>query len=382
MPLRTPLEIAQALVRIPSVNPHYDDASAGEGAVVDWLDAWGLGHGFESFRQNVLPARDNIFFQLKNGEGPHLLLNGHTDTVSVAGMVIPPFSGDVRDGRLWGRGSADMKGPLACMLAALLRLRESPATWRGTLTVGCVVEEETQYRGILALIERSRNYDFAIVGEPTGLRVVRGCKGSFRFSLRATGRAAHSSEPHKGRNAIVGMARAIPALGEFFDTGLRAYSRDGFGTSTGSIGLIEGGSGINIVPDHCLVQVDIRTVPEQDCAVTYAALQAHVHSRVGPLEGVTLAFENPPPHSSPAFETPQSHPLVRTACALVGQAASDVVAFGCDASKLAAAGIPSLIFGPGDIAQAHTADESIALADLDAGADAYVRLSRALLPPH
>ncbi len=377
----TPLDIAQALVRIPSVNPHYDAASPGEGAVVDWLEAWGRGQGLAPERQAVLPARDNIFFVLANGEGPHLLLNGHTDTVSVAGMRIDPFGGEVREGRLWGRGAADMKGPLACMLSTLLQLRASPGTWRGTLTVGCVVDEETQYRGILALLRRPAHYDYAVVGEPTRGRVVRGCKGSFRFSLRAAGRAAHSSEPHKGCNAILGMARALPVLAEFFETGLRQFSREGFGPSTGSVSLIDGGSGINIVPDQCRVQVDIRTVPGQDCAATYEAMQAHVRERCVGLAGVTLAFDNPPAHSSPAFETPGAHPLVRTACALTGQAASDVVAFGCDASKLSACGVPSIIFGPGDIAQAHTADESIALTDLEAGAESYVRLARALLPP-
>lgn len=381
MPLRTPLEIAQALVRLPSVNPHHDPASAGEGLVVDWLDAWGRSHGFDTFRQNVLPGRDNIFFRLRNGaDHPHLLLNGHTDTVSVAGMIIPPFSGNVHDGRLWGRGSTDMKGPLAGMLAALLQLRESAATWRGTVTVGCVVEEETQYRGILALIERKEPYDFAIVGEPTGLRVVRGCKGAFRFSVRTTGRAAHSSEPDKGRNAIVAMAPVLEMLQDFFDTDLRRFQVEGFTPSTGSIGLIEGGSGINIVPETCAIQIDIRSVPGQSWDETLAAMQAHL-SRKLPASNGSFVID-PPLNISPAFSTPPDHPLVRTACEVLGRTHSETVAFGCDASKMAAAGIPSIIVGPSEIARAHTADESIGLDELEAGCDAYVRLARALLPPN
>ncbi len=377
----TPIEIAQSLVRLPSINPQYDSASAGEGAVVDWLEQWGRANGFAPVRQSVLPGRDNLLLTLHNGDGPHLLLNGHSDTVGTAGMSINPFGGDVRQGRLWGRGAADMKGPVACMLAALLRLRERRADWRGTVTFGCVADEEYKYRGILALLDQSIAYDFAVVGEPTGLRVVRGCKGSFRFAVRTRGRAAHSSEPHKGRNAIVGMARVIPALAEFFDTGLRAFAREGFGTSTGSIGLIEGGSGINIVPDQCSVQIDIRTVPGQDCQAAYAALQSHVRARAGALDGVALEFDEPPPHFSPAFETADAHALVRTACSLAGQTASDVVPFGCDASKIAARGIPSIILGPGDIAQAHTADESIGLDELEAGEAAYIQLALSLLKP-
>lgn len=381
MPAQTPLEIAQALVRLTSVNPHYDPTSAGEGAVVDWLDDWGRGHGLDTFRQNALPGRDNIFFRLRNGaDRPHLLLNGHTDTVSVAGMIIPPFGGEVRDGRLWGRGSTDMKGPLAGMLAALLQLRASAATWRGTVTVGCVVEEETQYRGILALLERNEHYDFAIVGEPTGLRVVRGCKGAFRFGVRTTGRAAHSSEPEKGRNAIVAMAPVLEALQDYFNTGLRRFQVEGFTPSTGSIGLIEGGSGINIVPENCAIQIDIRSVPGQSWDETLADMQAHLSRRLPDINNAFII--DPLRNCSPAFATAADHPLVRTACAVLGRSGPETVAFGCDASKTAAAGIPSIIVGPSEIALAHTADESISLADLDAGCDAYLRLVRALLPPN
>ena len=143
------LEIAQALVRIPSVNPDYDAASAGEGAVVAWLESWGRANGFHVTRQAVLPGRDNLFLQLRNGaDHPHFMLNGHTDTVGVGGMKIPPFGGEVRDGKLWGRGASDMKGPLACMLAAALQLKNAPSSWRGTLTVACMADEEFRFRGV------------------------------------------------------------------------------------------------------------------------------------------------------------------------------------------------------------------------------------------
>ena len=146
------LDIAQELVRRPSVNPLHDPDSPGENKVVDWLEEWGKEQNLETLREPVLPGRDNISFAIKSGQGPHLLLNGHTDTVSVAGMDIDPFSGEVRDERLWGRGSTDMKGPLACMLATILQLRARD-DWKGTLTVGCVVDEETEFQGILKLIE-------------------------------------------------------------------------------------------------------------------------------------------------------------------------------------------------------------------------------------
>src|SRR6476659_1045527 len=112
MPIKptSPLEIAQAMVRIPSVNPNYDPASRAEQDVAAWIESWGREHGFDTQVQPVLQGRSNIILRFRNGaDHPHLMLNGHTDTVAVAGMSIPPFGGNVREGRLWGRGAADMK---------------------------------------------------------------------------------------------------------------------------------------------------------------------------------------------------------------------------------------------------------------------------------
>ena len=373
----TALEIAKELVRRPSVNPTHDAESPGESAVVDWLEGWGRTHTLQTLREPALPGRDNISFTIKNGIGPYLLLNGHTDTVSVAGMCIEPFSGEVREGRLWGRGATDMKGPLACMLAALLELR-ARKDWRGTVTVGCVVDEETEFQGIVHLIKDHEPWDFAVVGEPTNLRVVRGCKGCLRTVVRVQGRAAHSSDPQQGRNAIVGMAPVLDAVQAFFDNEIARFAREGFSPCTGSVGLIEGGAAVNIVPDTCAATFDIRTVPGQDTAATLAALENFVRERVGERDGYELIFD-PPYHDSPNFETPAGHPLVQTACELRDQPEADTVAFGCDGSKLAAVGIPTIILGPGNIAQAHTKDEFIALTDLVSGTEAYVNLARALL---
>ena len=437
----TALDIAQALVRIPSVNPDYDPASAGEGAVTAWIEEWGRAHAFTVWRQPVLPGRENVLLQFRNGAAhPHFMLNGHTDTVGVGGMTIAPFAGEVRDGRLWGRGASDMKGPLACMMAAALRLKNAPSTWRGTLTVACMADEEFRFRGVTAMLEqlvgrdavepsapvgrdsvepylegseasaasisgevtpgRDARYarascvgkwgsteshptgglpDFAVVGEPTRLRVVRGCKGCLRFAIHALGRAAHSSKPHEGRSAVVAMAHAILALETHFTTRLTQIAAPGFGTSTGSIGLISGGTGVNIVPERCTIQVDIRLLPGQDWRATYTEIQALLRERCRRVPDVEWQFDEPSV-VDPSFEFPADHPLVTTACAVLGQATPDVVFFGCDASKIAARGVPVIVLGPGDIAQAHTVDEFIALADLQAGTEAYLRLAQALMP--
>ncbi|KAF0170818.1 MAG: acetylornithine deacetylase [Limisphaerales bacterium] len=404
----TALDIAQALVRIPSVNPDYDPASAGEGAVTAWIEDWGKANGFTVWGQPVLPGRDNILLQFRSGaDHPHFMLNGHTDTVGVGGMTIAPFGGEVRDGRLWGRGASDMKGPLACMMAAALRLKNAPSTWRGTLTVACVADEEFRFRGVSAMLDQmctepvpaassrrpdetnasdgdckspARLPDFAVVGEPTRLRVVRGCKGCLRFAIHAVGHAAHSSKPHEGRSAVVAMAHAILELERHFATRLAQIAAPGFGTSTGSIGLITGGTGVNIVPERCTIQVDIRLLPGQDGLATHQEIQTLLRERCRQVPDVRWVLPEPSV-VDPSFEFPADHPLVKTACAVLHQPAPDVVFFGCDASKLAARGVPVIVLGPGDIAQAHTVDEFIALADLEAGTEAYVRLAQALMPP-
>ena len=378
----TSLDIAQSLVRIPSVNPYYDPASAGEGAVTAWIENWGRANGFTVWRQPVLPGRENIFLQFRNGaDHPHFMLNGHTDTVGVGGMTVAPFGGEVRDGKLWGRGASDMKGPLACMMAAALQLKHSPTSWRGTLTVACMADEEFRFRGVTAMLEQMGDAlpDFAVVGEPTRLRVVRGCKGCLRFAIHALGRAAHSSKPHEGRSAVVAMAHAILALEKHFATRLAQIAAPSFGTSTGSIGLISGGTGVNIVPERCTIQVDIRLLPNQDWRTTHEEIVRLSDGWLDQVpDGVRFQFD-PPSVVDPSFELPALHPLVTTACSVLQQPESDVVFFSCDASKIAAHGVPVIVLGPGDIAQAHTVDEFISLKDLEAGTNTYARLAAALM---
>lgn len=372
------IETTQSLVRLASVNPSYDRNSPGEEAVTEWLLQWAAQQGLETFTQEVLPGRRNVVIRLPNGAAhPHLLLNGHTDTVAVDGMSVAPFEALLKDGRLWGRGTADMKGPLACMLHALVELKNQPSAWRGTVTLACVVDEEATFAGIRHFLANERNFDFAIVGEPTKAEVIRGCKGCLRFFIRAHGKSAHSSTPHLGSSAISAMAGAILALDRLFETSLASIHHPDLGGSTGSIGTIVGGSGVNIVPEFCEVRVDIRLVPGQDWESTYAEIRQAVSATDAP---VRWEFD-PQPLVDYPFCLSKDHPFVLEACKGAGREDSQVARFSCDASKIAAANIPCVIFGPGDIAQAHAADESIAIDELEQGVHAYVDIMKTLLPP-
>ena len=202
----TALDIAQALVRLPSVNPDYDPASAGEGAATQWIEDWGRAHGFSAWRQPVLPGRENVFLQFRNGaDHPHFMLNGHTDTVGVGGMTIEPFSGEVRDGRLWGRGASDMKGPLACMLAAALRLKNAPSTWHGTLTVACMADEEFRFRGVTAMLEQLVGRDCVAPPSPVGRDSVEPhLERSEASAASISGEVTPTQETRSARASFVG----------------------------------------------------------------------------------------------------------------------------------------------------------------------------------
>jgi acetylornithine deacetylase len=271
-----------------------------------------------------------------------------------------------------------MKGPNACMLATALELKRDLSNWRGTLTLGFVVDEEYRFSGIKVLMEKIAAPDFAVVGEPTSMNVVRGCKGVLRFSARAKGRAAHSCDPSKGRSAIVAMSDAVLQLNAFFGKRLAEIRRPEFGSSTGSVGIMQGGNGINIVPENCSIQVDIRLLPGQDWAATYRDIQECVRSRARIVEGIEWSFDEPPFIDIP-FETPAADALVQSALAAFGRKEAGVVSYGCDASKIAAKGVPTIIAGPGQIDQAHTANESIALTELNEGTALYTKLARLLL---
>ena len=374
------LALARELVRIPSVNPDYDPSSPAELNVARRIKDWAAENNIDCREQTVVDGRSNLILTIRNGsDRPLVHFNGHMDTVAVDGMTIDPFGGEVRDGRLWGRGSADMKGPLACMLTAALHLRDAPETWQGTLSIGCMVDEETRFRGVQRMVEDFEPPDYAIVGEPTSLGVVRGCKGVLRFAVRTRGRAAHSSRPTEGRNAIAGMARIIPALDDFFRDELARTARPEFGPSTGSIGLIEGGAGVNIVPEECRIQVDVRLLPGQDWRAVMDRVQALCAEAVAGLDGIDCTVE--PPHLiDSGLELPPDHELVGKALQATATEKSSIVFYGCDGSKIAAKGVPTIILGPGDIAQAHTADEFIELEQLEKAPGIYEALAKALMP--
>jgi acetylornithine deacetylase len=368
------------LVRLPSVNPMGRALSSPdlyEHRVTAYLEEFFRGLGVPSERQPVAPQRENIVARFEApGARRTLVFEAHQDTVPTDNMTIDPFGARVEGGRLYGRGACDIKGGMTSMLAAFARLvREKP---RGACNVvmACSVDEEHTFLGVQETVKRGLKADMAVVAEPTGLRIVKAHKGLCRWKVTAPGRSCHSSTPELGQNAIYRMAYLLHYIEEYAGE-LRASRSDPLlGPPTLSVGRIEGGTSVNTVPDRCVIEVDRRLIPGE------AAEQAH-------LDFVKWLKENAnPPFAAdygqlwincPALSPDRNGELVTTLgqCidAVTGKHEVIAVPYGTDASTLAAAGIPSVVFGPGDIARAHTCDEWVPLDEVERAAEVLYRLA-------
>lgn len=354
--MSTVSDLLSQLVRIPSVNPAGDPGTSevGEKRCADFLAGYLRDLGAEAELREVFPDRPNVVARFPSDRPgkPRLLLAPHTDTVSVVGMTIDPFSGEMREGKIWGRGSSDTKGPMAAMLAALRNCRATLATLSHEIWFAGLMGEEVGQHGSKTLAGEER-FDFVIVGEPTGLETVHTHKGSARLTLRSHGKAAHSSTPDRGVSAITKMLDALEVFRREAGVDFATRCDPVLGAPTYNIGTLHGGSNTNIVPDFCEAAIDIRTIPGQDVQPLLDLLGA----RFPDLEIQAKI--------SASLRTEPDHPLVGL---LASCGAPPVGApWFCDGALFAAAGMPAVALGPGSIAQAHTADEWISVADLEKG---------------
>jgi acetylornithine deacetylase/succinyl-diaminopimelate desuccinylase family protein len=368
------------LVAIPSVNPMGRALSGPEffetkltAYLEQWFDALGVRHE----RLPVAPGRDNLLaWYDQPGARPRVLFDVHQDTVPVGGMTIPPFIPTIEQGRLYGRGSCDVKGSMAAMLWAFARLvREKPAGAASVL-LACTVDEEFTHLGSSRLSAMSHGADLAIVAEPTLLDVVTCHKGVLRWKIRTNGVACHSSTPELGVNAIYRMGKVLESLESYAATVKRIKPHDVLGAPSLSVGRIEGGESVNVVPDWCEVEVDRRLIPGEvpDQCIRDAREWLTTHL----VADNSFDFAKPWVQMPPlAPEASAWLPCLITAIEAATGRRPQVrgVPFGTDAGPLSATGIPCVVFGPGDIAQAHTKDEWIDLDQVTQAAEAYFRIA-------
>jgi len=344
-------QLLQDLVRIPSVSPLGDPGTAakntGEARIAEYVADFLSKLALDVKLHDVEPGRPNVVGRFSSrGARKSVAFAPHTDTVSVAGMTIDPFGGEIRDGRLYGRGACDTKGSLAAMLAAVANVVRQKEFREGDLDICfcALMGEESGSHGARALLQRGFRADFAVAGEPTNCRVVHTHKGAIAFKVITRGKSVHSSMPERGESAIKKMAGVVEyLLGEYTDS-LKRIHNPILGSPTTNVGIIRGGSQTNIVPEYCEIEVDRRTVPGEDHEEILRQLRERLSVEVEMI-GVC----------GPLYTDPQN-PFIRA----LGQETVGAPWF-CDAAFFAEYGIPAVAFGPGSVAQAHTADEFVEL---------------------
>ena len=369
------------LVAIPSVNP-MGRGLAGpgflEGGTSDYLEAWFVKLGVEFVREVVSPGRDNLIARYDApGSKRTILLDAHQDTVPADGMTIPPFTPELKGGRLYGRGSCDVKGGMAAMLTAFARLVVERPEGSASVIMACTVDEEFTHTGSSRLADGRIRPDLAIVAEPTLLNIVDRHKGAVRWKIRARGVACHSSTPHLGRNAIYDMARVVRMLADYAEELAGSTPDPVLGPPSLSVGRIEGGTSVNVVPDWCEVDIDRRVIPGERAGDCPGRVREYLDGRPGDFEG--LDFLPPWVNMPPLIPGPAEKflPALIRAIEGVGKRKPEVmgVPYGTDAGPLGESGIPCVVFGPGDIAQAHTKDEWIELEQVRLASEIYYQMA-------
>lgn len=366
------------LVQTESENPPGNEAEAGR-----LVESFCRDLGLDVQVHEAVPGRPNVLARWEGGPGPTLGFCSHIDVVPAGDpslWAVEPYGASIDGGRLFGRGSSDAKGPIAAALEAIAMLKASGFEPSGTLELELVSDEESGgFKGAGWLVQEGLvGPDLAIVGEPTLLRVVRAQRGIAWSRITTRGLAAHGSAPERGVNAIDHMTALII---ELLDS-VPDISHPVVGAPTLSIGTIHGGAKLNIIPASCVIEIDRRTIPGETNEDVIGQFEAAVERARAVYPDIDATVEIV--DSGAPFEMPADSRLVRTmteATRVATGSEPEIIGFrgASDARFLVEAGAEVIVFGPGDIALAHTARESIDLDDLARGAIAYaIAFSRLL----
>ena len=374
-----PVALTRALVAIPSVNPDLEPGGAGEREIGEWcaelLRDWGFGVSLSE----TAPGRTNVIARLGDA-GPTLLLQGHLDTVGVEGMEGDPFDPRIVGGRIHGRGSCDMKAGLAATLAVARRVaRETPS--RGELVVAFTSDEEYASIGLQHLLDGGLTADAAIVCEPTSLALLPANKGFAWFELLFRGRAAHGSRPDLGVDAIRHAGRFLSALDSLESDLLARKPHALLGHASLHAGTISGGTAPPVYPAECRLTMERRLLPGEELPDVEAELREAVE-RAG--RGVSdWSVELSRGLTRKASEIDPSHPLVERLLKAIDAEGVPPRVEGMTAwvetAFLTESGIPAVCFGPGSLAQAHTAEEWVEISEIEAAARILEAFTREFL---
>lgn len=368
------IQILSDLIRTESVNPAYD-AQSSESEIQKQIARYFRDHSVETCEQEALPGRSNVIAKLPGRDtSRRIVFEAHCDTAGVSQMTILPFHPEIRDGRIYGRGACDTKAGLAAMMQAIVDLKQTCTVPPCDIWVASTIDEEHTYRGVLKLCE-GLQAAAAVVSEPTNVKMAVASKGCLRWRITVKGRAAHSSMPGLGINAIEHMAWVVQCLGDH-RVQLQKVCHPLVGSPTLNVGLIQGGTQVNNVPEACWIEIDRRLVPGEQPESVLSSYRDLLHKLQAARPVLDWSME--PLLQDEPMQTPVNSMIAtsaREALKAAGLDGSPVgVPFGSDASKFARAGIPSIIMGPGSIEQAHTADEYVELEEVEKAFVVYRKL--------
>jgi len=377
------LQLTQDLIAIES----HIDASGREARIGRSLVAWFARRGITVELQPVAGDRANVIARVAGGDGPSLILSGHLDTVPAGGMR-DAFAPRIEQDALWGRGACDMKGAVAAMACTLVEIERlcmnGLLSLAGDLIFVGTIGEETGSIGVKALVDAGITADYAVVGEPTNLRVAVAHKGVCFLRITLTGRGAHGSCPEKGVSAASYAVRIVAALEDDLRPRLGERKHPLLGASTINIGRICGGTQPNIVAERCEIDIDRRTLPgEPDAIAEVREVASTICDGVKGLSHEVTEMDETSIVPHVALGTPPDSKLAQTAgavCRSLGLDSEPIgVAYWTDGGHLAARGIETIILGPGDIANAHGPHDHVSVDDLGQAAEAYAWIAIRLL---
>jgi acetylornithine deacetylase len=369
------LDILQELIRTPSVNPTLaPNEGHGEGTIAKLAKEWLTARGIKSWLEEAAPGRPNVAGEVGNGKGPTLVFCAHLDTVGTAGMTIPPFEPNVEGTRVYGRGSYDMKGSAAAVMSAASEL--GAIDFPGRVLIALVADEEYASLGAQDFVRRHKA-DACVLTEPSEGRLVLAHKGFVWAEIVTTGKAAHGSRWDLGMSAIAKMGKIINALERFDEQVLRNRTHPLVGPASQHCSMIRGGSGLSTYAEQCSLQVERRTLPGETPEQVIQELQEVVW-RSDERAQVRQVLERPP----------LSCDANSKIAACLGEAARTVtgqipeiagVSYWMDAALFAAAGIPTVNYGPTG-AGAHEAVEWVDLDSVVSTAHVLVETTRRFCP--
>jgi len=370
------LTLTKKLIEIPSVNP-----PGKEEPVAKFIYKLLSKAGFETRIQEVLPKRPNVLASLRGRNDKQLIFNAHMDVVPAGeGWRTDPFKGLIINNKIVGRGAADMKGGLAAMLTALLAIKKANVKLNGDIIFHAVIDEEVKSSGTKNIINNGVKADYAVIGEPTNLSICIAQKGRLVIKITVNGKAAHASIPDEGINAI---SETIKILNKIVSYERKLYKKKcsllGFPTQT--ITMINGGVKSNIVPEKCEVIIDRRLIPGENTNNIKNEFRNTINKLQRTAKGSFRV--NFIEHEADPLQTSPNEQVVKVACSAVNDIIGKARIIGfpavTDAYLYSKAKIPTIILGPGSLAQAHKPNEYVKISELIYAAKIYALIATRLL---